>query len=191
MTEDSQAKNWLKLALKGDREAACNLIELYHQRIFAYLHRLAGNETDASDLTQLTFCRAWQSLDKFQGASSVTTWIHRIAYCVYVDWIRRRPKQDPKSDAWWEAVPACEPSPFDSLAESDGARRLYALVEGLEPESRRAAIHLHYYQDLTLAETAEVLGMPVSTVKYQLKSSLDELRNRLSERGQVFPRNLQ
>ena len=159
-----------------DIEAGSALLKHFHQPIYAYLRRLSGSDADAADLTQQTFCKIWQSLNKFRGASSVKTWVHRIAYCTYIDWVRQRRPAREKSEAWWAAIAANGSSPFDSLAEADSASRLYSLVETLEPDSRRAAIHLHYYQALSLSETAEVLGLPLSTLKYQLRAALDELR---------------
>lgn len=112
----------------------------------------------------------------------MATWIHRIAYFSYVDWLRKRKPVAAQPEDWWDAVPCGQPSPFDITANVDSSRRLYSLVEALEPETRRAAIHLHYYQGLSLGETAEVLGMPVSTLKHQLRSALDELKSQLIER---------
>src|SRR6266704_822901 len=67
------------------------------------------------------------------------------------------------------------PSPFESAAEQDMARQLYALVQQLE-EGAREAVHLHYYQGLTLQETAEVLNIATSTLKYRLREALNLLR---------------
>jgi len=181
MTADQQIQTWCEQAVRGDREAGCELLRHFHRPIFAYLRRLSGNDADADDLAQQTFSKVWQSLGKFRGASAINTWIHRIAYCTYIDWVRQREPGGEQPQAWWDSLPAKEISPFESAAEADSARRLYLLVQDLEPESRRAAIHLHYYQNLSLPETAEVLGLPLSTLKYQLRAALDELRRRLAE----------
>jgi RNA polymerase sigma-70 factor (ECF subfamily) len=186
MTAEQQLRTWCEQAIQGDRDAGSELLRHFHKPIFAYLRRLSGNDADAEDLTQQTFSKVWQSLNKFRGASSLNTWVHRIAYCTYVDWVRQRDPGGEQPQAWWDALPAKEPSPFESVAEADAVRRLYLLVQGLEPESRRAAIHLHYYQNLSLPETAEVLGLPLSTLKYQLRAGLDELRRRLTEPQQTL-----
>jgi RNA polymerase sigma-70 factor, ECF subfamily len=186
MTVEHQIQTWCEQAVRGDREAGSDLLRHFHRPIFAYLRRLSGNDADADDLAQQTFSKVWQSLGKFRGASSINTWIHRIAYCTYIDWVRQREPGDEQPQTWWDSLPAKEMSPFESAAEADSVRRLYLLVEGLEPESRRAAIHLHYYQNLSLPETAEVLGLPLSTLKYQLRAALDELRRRLAEPARSF-----
>ena len=72
------------------------------------------------------------------------------------------------------------PSPFEDAAERDTARRLFALVERLEHEIREV-VHLHYYQGLSLSETAGALGIATSTVKYRLREALDFLRSQTCE----------
>ena len=85
---DSLANRLVDSARCGDNAAAVQFIELFYERIYAFLRRLAGNDADAANLTQRTFSRAWQALPTFAGRSSVASWIHSIAYHVYVDWRR-------------------------------------------------------------------------------------------------------
>ena len=80
-----------------------------------------------------------------------------------------------RSDEWWETCVADGPSPYEDAAERDLAGRLHAMVARLD-EDRREVVHLHYYQGLSLKETAEVLGIATSTVKYRLRGALDELQ---------------
>src|ERR1039457_5694546 len=84
-------------ARRGERAAAGELIELFYERIYAFLRRLTANDADAADLTQQTFSRVWQSLPTFAGRSSVSSWMHSIAYHVYVDWRRADRHTDRKS----------------------------------------------------------------------------------------------
>src|SRR3972149_5802754 len=90
----------VEAAGRGDKAAAIRLIELFYERIFAFLRRLAGNDADAADLTQRTFSRVWQSLPTFAGRSSVGSWMHGIAYHVYVDWRRADRRTELRSDEW-------------------------------------------------------------------------------------------
>src|SRR5438445_2530379 len=148
----------------GDRTAAVRLIELFYERIYAFLRRLSGNDADAADLTQRTFGRVWQALPTFAGRSSVASWIHSIAYHVYVDWRRADRHTEPRSNEWWAAQAAPGSTPDELAARSDLAAMLYASVDHLQPDLRDT-VHLHYYQDLSLQETAEALGVAASTVK--------------------------
>jgi RNA polymerase sigma-70 factor (ECF subfamily) len=167
-------------AQAGQMSAASELVTLFYQKIFAYFRRLAGNEHDAADLTQRTFCKAWSSLARFQRRSSFSTWLHGIAHHVYADWRRQRNFAEPVKEEWWETCADDAPSPFEDAAERDTASRLYALVERLDDESREA-VHLHYYQGQSLAETAEVLNVPLSTLKYRLRGALDFLRTQAAD----------
>lgn len=144
---------------------------------------MCGDEHDAADLTQKTFSRAWSSLDRFQGRSKLTTRLHGIAYHVYLDWRRSwRPPQH-RPDAWWETRACDGAGPFESAAKRDSASQIYARVEQL-PDPERETVHLHYYQGLSLAETAEVLGIATSTVNYRLRNAVLQLKKSTSERPQ-------
>src|SRR5262245_35034619 len=174
------AETLCQRAKTGDISAASELVGLFYERIYAYFRRLCGNEEDAADLTQKTFFKVWTSLASYQWRSSFSTWLHGIAHHVYVDWLRANRPADAKSDEWWEARAAEGPSPFEDAAERDMAHRLFALVDRLE-ERAKEAVHLHYYQGLTLDETAEALGIATSTVKYRLREALDFLRKHTQE----------
>lgn len=167
-------------ARQGDVEAASKLVTLFYQRIYAYLRRLSGNDDDAADLTQKTFAKVWNSLGSYLRRSSFSTWLHGIAYHVYLDWRRKRTLGDAQTDEWWETQAADSPTPFENAAERELAHQLYRWVDELD-EEKKQTVHLHYYQNLPLHETAEVLGVAVSTVKYRLREALDFLRARSNE----------
>jgi RNA polymerase sigma-70 factor (ECF subfamily) len=167
-------------ARKGDVAAASELVTLFYQRIFAYLRRLSGNDHDAADLTQKTFTRTWQAIASYQGRSSFSTWLHGIAHHVYLDWRRKRTVGDAQTDEWWETQAANSPTPFEDTAARELANQLYRWVDELDDEKKQT-VHLHYYQNLSLNETAEVLGVAASTVKYRLREALAFLRSRSTE----------
>lgn len=168
-------------ARSGDERAASQLIAVFHGRIYAFLRRLCGSDGDAEDLTQRTFARVWASLGSFAGTSSVSSWMHGIAHHVYVDWRRADRRGEPQTDEWWTNCVAPGPGPAELAASADLSRAVYAAVDRLEP-GLRSAVHLHYYQGLTLQETAEALGTAPSTVKYRLRAALDELQAALVHR---------
>jgi RNA polymerase sigma-70 factor (ECF subfamily) len=175
---NSNLHQLVEAARGGDKTAAVGLIEEFHARVYAFLRRLAGNEADAADLTQRTFSRVWQALASFEGRSSLASWIHGIAYHVYVDWRRTDHRTESRSDDWWAARPAGGAPPDELAARADLAATLYRLVDRLEP-GLREGVHLHYYQGLTLEETAGAMGVAVSTVKYRLRLALGYLHKEL------------
>jgi RNA polymerase sigma-70 factor (ECF subfamily) len=140
---------------------------------------LTCNDTDASDLTQNTFTRVWQALPTFAAKSSLSSWMHGIAYHVYVDWRRRARFHESRSDEWWEACSSNQPGPDELTELADLAGTLYACVEQLEPDLKHT-IHLHYYQGLTLDETAEAMNVASSTVKYRRRLALEQLQKKLA-----------
>jgi len=174
-------------AQSGDLAAATELVTLHYQKMFAFFRRLCGSDEDAADLTQKTFAKAWPALSSFQGRSSFSTWLHGIGRNVYVDWRRKGNRLDSQPDEWWETCAADGPSPYENTSERDAADHLHALVSRLD-EVHREVIHVHYYQGLSLSETAEVLGIATSTVKYRLREALDQLRSQSSEAFQT-PQN--
>lgn len=175
------ASQLVQRARKGDRAAAGELIDQFHARIYAYHRRLTGDAVDAEDLTQQTFSKAWQALDRFAARSTVSAWLHGIAYHVFVDWLRRRKPTVACDEEWWTACP--DPfEPFADLADRDTAAAVWRAVDCL-PDDQRQTLHLHYYQELTLQETADALGVAVSTVKHRIQASLGQLQRLLAEPG--------
>jgi RNA polymerase sigma-70 factor (ECF subfamily) len=162
-------------ARKHDDQDAVGLINEFHVRIYAFLRRLTGNNSDAEDLTQRTFTRVWQALEKFEGRSSIASWIHGIAYHVYVDWRRAQRPGEFQTDEWWASCPSSTPTPAELVESSDLAHAVYEAVDHLDSDLRNA-VHLRYYQALTVQETADALGVAVSTIKYRLNQALDELQ---------------
>jgi RNA polymerase sigma-70 factor (ECF subfamily) len=173
-------------AKDGDLDAASELVTQFYARIFAWFRRLTGHDADAADLTQKTFCKVWIGLESFQGRSSFSTWLHGVGHHVYLDWLRQRRPTEQPTEGWWQARAAEGPSPFEDAAERDAAFLLYASVEELDADARQS-VHLHYYQGLSLAETAGALGVATSTVKYRLRQALDSLRARIAE-PKISPR---
>jgi RNA polymerase sigma-70 factor (ECF subfamily) len=176
-------------AVSGDLDAASELVGQHYERIFAWFRRLCGQDADAADLTQKTFSKVWSSLGSFQGRSSFSTWLHGIGYHVYLDWRRQRRTDEPLCHEWWLNCADAGPSPFDSAADREKAEQVWNGVERLE-ENSREIIHLHYYQGLSIAETAEVLGIATSTVKYRLREALEALKSRLTRTSTHLPSGL-
>jgi RNA polymerase sigma-70 factor (ECF subfamily) len=177
---DSQVKRLCKSARKGDKDAACKLLKIYYADIFAYLRRLCSRKDDAEDLTQQTFLKVWSSMGSFNGRSKFSTWLHRIAYNTFIDW-QRRNARDTQSCLvqWWQECTDTNPGPFANLAERQLAQHLYEAVDQLD-EDKKHIVHLHYYQGLSIRETAKVLNIATSTVKYRLREVFKILREKFS-----------
>ena len=177
---NSTESEQVRAAASGDREAAEALVEGHYARIYAFLRRHAGNDADAADLTQRTFARIWPALPRFAGRSSVSSWMHAIAWHTYVDWLRQDHRAEARPDAWWTDCLTDGASPAEDLADADLAAVVYATVDRMESDLR-LTVHLHYYQGLSLAETADALNIATATVKHRLRRALDHLQRTLRE----------
>ncbi len=178
----TRIKTLCRRAKKADKDAACELLKIYYAEVYAYLRRLCGSRDDAEDLTQQTFLKAWSSLDGFAGRSKFSTWLYRIAHNTFIDWHRRNTGSTQSCpDQWWQECIDQNPGPFANLAERQLAQRMYEAVGRLD-EDKKQVVHLHYYQGLSIRETAKVLDIATSTVKYRLREVFKALRGKLGVR---------
>lgn len=176
---DNRIKNLCKRAKKADKDAAYELLKIYYADIYSYLRRLSGSRTDAEDLTQQTFLKVWSSLNGFGGHSRFSTWIYRIAHNTYIDWLRSKTNgTQNRSEKWWLECIDSNPGPFTNTAERQFAQQIYEAVDNLDKDKKHI-IHLHYYQGLSIRETAGVLGVATSTVKYRLREVFKILQAKL------------
>jgi RNA polymerase sigma-70 factor (ECF subfamily) len=176
---DRRIKNLCKRARKADKDAACELLRIHYSDIYSYLRRLCNNRQDAEDLTQQTFLKVWSSLSSFNGRSRFSTWLYRIAHNTYIDLQRGNTGGNrDRSDKWWAECTDENPGPFANVTERQLANRMYEIVDQLD-EDKKYALHLHYYQGLSIRETAKVLNIATSTVKYRLREVFKILRNKL------------
>ena len=182
----TRIKSLCRRAKKADKDAACELLKIYYAEVYAYLRRLCGSRHDAEDLTQQTFLKAWSSLDGFAGRSKFSTWLYRIAHNTFLDWLRKNTASTQSSlDQWWNECINQNPDPFANVSERQLAERLYEAVEQLD-EGKKHVVLLHYYQGLSIRETAKVLNVATSTVKYRLREGFKILRVKLDLRETGF-----
>lgn len=181
----TDAHKLVEAACQGDSNAITDLIDLFYGKVYAFLRRLSGSDPDAADLTQRTFTKVWEGLSRYAGNSSLSSWVHSIAYHTYVDWRRSTGRTENRSPEWWCDRVCHSPGPDEVTSNKDLASALYASVDSLEPDLRET-VHLHYYQELTLQETADAMGLATSTVKYRLRQALSELERKMNpERASI------
>ena len=177
---ESEGHELARAAQMGNRAAAGELIEIFYARVYSFLRRLTGKDEEAADLCQKTFTRVWQSLPGFAERSSLNSWIHAIAYHVYVDWRRGLRPAEYRTDEWWQNQASFLPGPDEAAAARDLSAALFARVD-LLVDDLRGTVHLHFFQGLSLRETAEALGIAESTVKYRLRKAISLLQKNLAE----------
>ena len=171
---EAELAAWLALARQGDRHAFARLVRAHQSRVRLQLRRLTqGDAALADDLAQETFVQAWLHLNDFRGDARLATWLHRIALTRFLQHVRRPrlPLEWREPEAETANVPAHDPRAVEGLGR-DVDRALQALSE----IQRLAVVHC-FHLDLTHAEAAQVLGLPLGT----LKSHLDRAKIRLRE----------
>lgn len=158
------------------KRAFAELVRRHQGKIRGLLLRLAGDRTLADDLAQEAFLRAYRGLVGFQGRARFSTWLYRIAYNVYLNH-RTRVKE---LAALPEGFESGAPAPETSLSQSrsDLRRDLDAAISAL-PERYRAVVMLYYLEDVSYPEIAEILDLPLGTVKTHLHRAKKLLRQHM------------
>lgn len=156
------------------------LVERHHSPLLGFLYRLTGGDRAlAEDLTQESFLRALRSIQQYQTSRPFKPWLYAIAVNVARDHFKRAEMRHAitLSDDELSALP--DPIELDEAIEIDRAR-LSAAIMAL-PVHQREALILRYDQDLSLAEIAAVLSVPIGTVKSRLSLGLRQLRQWLKD----------
>jgi RNA polymerase sigma-70 factor (ECF subfamily) len=156
-------------------ERFIDLVRAEQESLRRFLLALCGgNAFEADDIAQDALIRAYLASGSFLGLSRFSTWLFRIAYNCYIDRCRK-----PRA----ETVPTDTPQALNvtSGEETDAGfkyQQLYQALDSLQ-EKEKAAIILHYFEDLSIKEIASILQIPSGTVKYHLSTGRTRLKSLL------------
>jgi RNA polymerase sigma-70 factor (ECF subfamily) len=153
--------------LSGDRAAFAALVERHERRVYNLALRMTGREEDARDATQDAFLTVLRKLSSFRGEAAFTTWLHRVTVNACYDLLRKR-QRAPLLERGDGGLPAMEPPPAPDPAEDSSLSLDVQQALMQVPEDFRAVMILHDVHDLRQEEVAEILGVPVGTVKSRL-----------------------
>ncbi|MGA9378193.1 MAG: sigma-70 family RNA polymerase sigma factor [Phormidium sp.] len=178
-TEDLSDSDLTEKCLKGDQQSFRQLYQRYHQRVRSTLYQLCGTSA-LDDLMQEVFLRAWKGLPQLRQTAQFSTWLYRITWNVACDQ-RRQFAQQRNFHAKLETQdPKQSPAPdLMQLHYQDLVRRA---LEQLSLE-HRAVIVLHDLEEVPQKEVAEILGIPVGTVKSRLFHARAAMRQFLQKQG--------
>ena len=172
----------------NDREAFRTLFLRHHDRVRRYLFHCAPDEHLAEDCAQEAFLRLWVSRRSYQPTARFTTYLFRIAHNV---WLTRRKKQNREPTVSIDARPGPplelldeSPTPEMALLRKHRSERIRQTVASL-PEHYRAVLVLCHFDDLSYAEAAQVLDIPLGTVKSRMNTAVALLRERLLKIGEL------
>lgn len=171
----------------GDRDLFEQLVHRYERELYSYLRRYLGNAEMAEDAFQSAFLQVHLKCDQFQEGRRFRPWLYTIATNQAIDLQRRnrrhritsldgssRAGDDDQVGALIDLLESREDSPLESVERDEQQRWIRRTVEEL-PDPLRAAVALVYYQGLKYREAAEVLSIPVGTVKSRLHTALLKL----------------
>ena len=164
----------LSMAQKGDVDAFAALFEGCRPAVHAVASRMVGID-DADDVVMETYLKAWQAVPKFNGKSSMKTWMYRITYNCSIDFIRSRGRRKEKTlsatddnmDPWENIPDARQPTADAAIGKEELAASIHEAIARL-PEEHKAVLLLRFAEDLSYAEIAAATGASLGTVMSRL-----------------------
>ncbi|MEY2979274.1 MAG: hypothetical protein RLZZ435_3413 [Cyanobacteriota bacterium] len=177
---DPQDRDLVKSCLQGDRQSFRILYQRHHTVVRSTLYQLCG-PTELDDLEQEVFLRAWKGLKGFRQSAQFSTWLYRITWNVASD---RRHKLGQERSKQANFVPLAQDN-SDQSSDLNHPHYQDMVQRGLAQlsEDHRSVLVLHDLQDLPQKEIAQVLGIPVGTVKSRLFHARSTLRQFFQQEG--------
>jgi RNA polymerase sigma-70 factor, ECF subfamily len=179
---DPSDDDLMRAAGAGDRSAFGALVARHLQRMAAVAGRITGNRSDAEEIVQEAFLRAWLKAPTWraqgdEGSAAFGTWLGRVVVNLCLD-RKRRTVPDPIEAA--DAIADSAPDPFAATASGETGARVARAIEAL-PERQRAAIVLCHYEGMTNIEAAAMLDVSVGALESLLVRARKSLRTTLAE----------
>ncbi len=167
-----------------DSEDASVIFKGDYKRIFRYIMSMVQDTSEAEDLTQETFVRAYRSRDTLREEGAQITWLYRIATHVCLDRLRQYARRNPKeTETDLDEMDVSEPDALSlqKILEQDEMSSCIQQYLSRLPDTYRAAIMLHDMHELDAPEIAQLLGESLANVKIRLHRARQKLRSALEE----------
>lgn len=171
-----QEKKFKKRIQADSTLVLSDIYQAYVKDIFLYCQLTVGNRETAEDLTQETFIKANYSLSNYDSKrASVRTWLHRIAYHLCIDYLRKKKRQ-----SWYQRIFHSKEPHSQPIDQIHIHLSIQPYLQRLTEEQRSIVI-LAYYHEMKGNEIAEILRLPIGTVKSRLHYSLRKLKKWMKE----------
>lgn len=178
---DQEILQWVREGRRDD--AIARLLPEYRERVFALCMSLLREHAAAEDVAQEVFVKIWRALPGFDGRSALSTWIYAIARNASLSALRQRRAAGSLSvaavldevEARSYAAGAARSGAMEPVEAAADARRIEGWVARL-PEKQQQVVRLYYLRECSVDEVANMLGMPVGTVKTLLHRGRERLR---------------
>jgi RNA polymerase sigma-70 factor, ECF subfamily len=182
----------IERARSGDSDAFRVLVERHSRALFRLSFRITGNESDAEDVVQETFLRAYRQLGKFDGRSNFGTWLYRIAANCALDFVRARSRRGEKVGETGAAnsgsregasdpilsAPAKDPGPERLAMSSQVRERVAEAMDELSPAERTAFV-LRHFEGMCIEDVSRALGCQAGAAKHSVFRAVQKLRRAL------------
>jgi len=182
MTLDTEA---IRLR-SGDAEAIARLVERYQHRLYRYLLRIVSRPSIAEDLFQQTWLRVMERIRFYDPRRSFEGWLFAVAHNLAIDHLRRRQPESldeplPSGETHADLARSGDPGALDLLLSKERSGCVLDAISEL-PVAFREVITLRFEEEMKLDEIADVLDLPMGTVKTRLHRAMKALRAILSKR---------
>ncbi|MEM7743304.1 MAG: sigma-70 family RNA polymerase sigma factor [Pseudomonadota bacterium] len=163
--EESDDARLVARVAQGDMIAMKTLYQRHSEAVLRFVRSRLRDQFEASDVVHNTMLDVWRGAGRFEGRSSVRSWILSIARYKTVDHVRKQSRVElGEAD---EEIPDDSPNPEAVLAVAQDAARVRACVEEL-PAHQRSAVHLAFFEEMTYGEIAAVSDVPEGTIKTRI-----------------------
>jgi RNA polymerase sigma-70 factor, ECF subfamily len=171
------------LARDGDSEAFRALVERHGRAVYRLAYRMTGSATDAEDVVQETFLKAYRQLSRFESRANFGTWLHRIAVNCSIDLIRGRPHRETNQGdadleqfgAAIESTDATGASPERLMLSVEVQQRIGDAMTGLS-RMERAAFMLRHFEGRSIDEISQSLGLKTNATKHSIFRAVRKMR---------------
>lgn len=172
-------------AKKGDADAFAFLVETYETSVYRLALRMCGNAHDAEEVAQEAFVAAWKGLPAFRGESKFSSWLYQLTTNAAIDFLRREKRHRAAVPMEDEPEPATPDTPQQAVEESEVRQALQQALDTLTPEHREIFL-LRQMRQLSYEEIGRLLGLESGTVKSRLSRAKKQLREILTQKGNLF-----
>jgi RNA polymerase sigma-70 factor (ECF subfamily) len=164
----------IEAAKAGDQEAFRHIVERYQGAVYNLAYRMLGTPEEAEDAAQEIFVRIYRQLGRYDPERKFSTWTLAIATNFCIDQLRRRRMQLVPLENIIPWARTRDSGPEGEALSSESRDEMQRLLKRL-PEKYRAPLVLRYWEDLSCAEIAEILGVPEGTIKTQIHRARKQL----------------
>ena len=185
MTQAANDRDLIKRIASGEQGAVQVLFARFNVRVFRFILRFVRNEAIAEELMNEVFLDVWRQAGRYEGRSTVSTWVLAIAHNKAVSVMRKRSDED-LDDAMLGCLQDESDTPEVAAQKTSKGETMRACIEKLS-EEHREVIDLVYYHEKSIKEVSEITGVPESTVKtrmfYARKKLSESMRKAGIDRG--------